>query len=249
MFSLVPDQLPEWVAWGLVVAATLTSAVTAALGVGGGVLLLAVMALLLPPAAVIPLHGMVQLGSNAGRALLTWRYLDWPLLLAFIPGVILGAWLASLFLVQLPMQTLQLTIAGFILFLCWGPKIPALALGRLGSFLAAVVTSFLSLFVGATGPLVAAFVKQQHAGRPLPTVANFAAAMTLQHLPKALVFGSAGFVFADWLGLLVLMIAGGALGTWLGLQFLARQSSQGFARWFNLLLTLLAVRLIWQAFT
>jgi len=249
MEFLLPEQLPEWVAWALVLAATLTSALTAALGVGGGVLLLAVMALVVPPAAVIPLHGMVQLGSNAGRALLTWRHLDWALLAAFAPGVVLGAWLASLFLVQLPMQTLQLTIAGFILFLCWGPRIPALALGRWGSFLAAWITTFLSMFVGATGPLVAAFVKQQHAGDAFRTVANFAASMTLQHLPKAIIFGSAGFVFADWLGLLAMMIAGGALGTWLGLKFLARRSNRHFSRLFNLLLTLLALRLIWQAFS
>ncbi|WP_404417578.1 sulfite exporter TauE/SafE family protein [Marinospirillum sp.] len=249
MTFLLPEQLPQWISLLLIVMATLTSAVTAALGVGGGVLLLAMMALVVPPAAIIPLHGMVQLGSNANRALLTWRHIDWKLLAAFAPGVLLGAWLASLFLVQLPMQFLQLTIAGFILFLCWGPKVSPLALGRLGSFLAAGATTFLSMFVGATGPLVAAFVKQQHQGDRFRTVANFAASMSLQHLPKAVIFGSAGFVFSDWLGLLVLMIAGGALGTWLGLKLLARQTNRNFSRFFNILLTLLALRLIWQAFS
>lgn len=249
MTFLLPEQLSQGISLLLILAAALTSAVTAALGVGGGVLLLAIMALVVPPAAIIPLHGMVQLGSNANRALMTWRHIDWKLLAAFTPGALLGAWLASLFLVQLPMQTLQLTIAGFILFLCWGPKVPPLALGRLGSFFAAAATTFISMFVGATGPLVAAFVKQQHQGERFRTVANFAASMSVQHLPKAVVFGSAGFVFADWLGLLVLMIAAGALGTWVGLQFLARQSNRNFARLFNILLTLLALRLIWQAVT
>lgn len=233
----------------LIFAAAITSVVTAALGVGGGVLLLAIMALVVPPAAIIPLHGMVQLGSNANRALMTWRHLDWKLLAAFTPGAVLGAWLASLFLVQLSTQLLQLSIAGFILLICWGPRVPALALGRWGSFVAALVTTFLSMFVGATGPLVAAFVKQQHQGERFRTVANFAAAMSIQHLPKAVVFGAAGFVFADWLGLLVLMVVAGALGTWLGLKLLARQSNHNFGRWFNVFLTLLALRLIWQALT
>ncbi|WP_114418433.1 sulfite exporter TauE/SafE family protein [Marinospirillum perlucidum] len=245
----LPEQLSTEISLLLILAAGLTSGVTAALGVGGGVLLLAIMALLVPPAAIIPLHGMVQLGSNANRTLMTWKHLDWKRLAAFFPGVLVGAWLASLFLVQLPMQWLQLGIAGFILFLCWGPKVPPLALGRVGSFLAAALTTFISMFVGATGPLVAAFVKQQHQGDRFRTVANFAASMSLQHLPKAVIFGSAGFVFADWLGLLALMIAAGALGTWAGLKFLARQSNQNFARFFNLLLTLLALRLIWQAFS
>ncbi|MBE0506378.1 MAG: sulfite exporter TauE/SafE family protein [Marinospirillum sp.] len=245
--SLLPDQLSIAAASFLILIAGLTSAITASIGVGGGVLLLAVMALMLPPAAIIPVHGMVQLGSNLNRALMTVKDIDWKLLAAFTPGAILGAWLASLFLVQLPVHVLQLTIAGFILFLTWGPKVPAIGLGRLGTFAAALITTFISMFAGATGPLVAAFVKQQHQGDRFRTVANFAAAMSVQHLPKALVFGAAGFVFMDWLGLMLLMIISGALGTWMGLQLLARLSNRNFGRIINIILTLLAIRLVWDA--
>jgi hypothetical protein len=42
-----------------------------AFGIGGGAALLAVMASLVPPAALIPVHGVVQVGSNLGRALTT----------------------------------------------------------------------------------------------------------------------------------------------------------------------------------
>lgn len=245
--SLLPDQFSIAAATFLILIAGLTSAITASIGVGGGVLLLAVMALMLPPAAIIPVHGMVQLGSNLNRALMTIKDIDWKLLAAFTPGAILGAWLASLFLVQLPVHVLQLTIAGFILFLTWGPKVPAIGLGRVGTFVAAVITTFISMFAGATGPLVAAFVKQQHQGDRFRTVANFAAAMSVQHLPKALVFGAAGFVFMDWLGLMLLMIISGALGTWLGLHLLARLSNRNFGRIINIILTLLAIRLVWDA--
>ena len=70
---LLPENLaPQW-ALALILTAALTSAVTAAMGAGGGVMLLAVMALVMPAAAIIPVHGMVQLGSNANRVLLTWR--------------------------------------------------------------------------------------------------------------------------------------------------------------------------------
>ncbi|KAA0873710.1 sulfite exporter TauE/SafE family protein [Nitrincola tapanii] len=249
MFNLLPPDLELSISLLLIACAGLTSAITASVGVGGGVLLLAVMALVLPPAAIIPVHGMVQLGSNLNRALMTLRDLDPKLLWVFAPGAFLGAWLGSLFLVQLPMALLQLIIAVFILYLCWGPKLPALALGQRGTFIAALVTSFISLFAGATGPLVAAFVKQRYQGEKFRTVANFAAAMSLQHLPKALVFGAAGFVFIDWLGLMLWMILAGALGTWLGLKVLRRMSHQGFNLAFNLLLSLLALRLIWQGLT
>ena len=170
------------------------------MGAGGGVMLLAVMALVMPAAAIIPVHGMVQLGSNANRVLLTWRDVNWRVIAWFAPGVILGAYAASLLLVRLPLELVQLSIAAFILVLCWGPAIPKVATGPVGTLLASTVTSFVSLFVGATGPLVAAFIKQQQSHRRLQTVATFAAAMTLQHLPKAFAFTAAGFIFHDWLG-------------------------------------------------
>lgn len=68
---LLPADLSLWAVLALVATACLTSAMTAALGIGGGVLLLAIMSMLLPAAAIIPLHGLVQLGSNANRAAFT----------------------------------------------------------------------------------------------------------------------------------------------------------------------------------
>jgi uncharacterized protein len=236
----------EWLV-ALVSASFVTSAITASLGIGGGVLLLAIMALVLPPAAIIPVHGLVQLGSNANRALLTLHHINLRVIAWFAPGVVLGAWLGSQFLVVLPIALVQLSIAGFILLLCWGPPIPKFATGPVGTLLAAGVTSFLSLFIGATGPLVAAFIKQQQQGERFSTVATFAAAMSLQHLPKALVYGAAGFVFMDWLGLIVLMILAGAAGTWVGLHALRNLSDRRFGSIFKLLLTLLALRLAWTA--
>ena len=91
-----------------------------------------------------------------------------------------------------------------------------------------------------------AFVKQQQTNRQA-TVATFAAAMTLQHAPKAMVFGMAGFAFKQWIVLVLAMIAAGALGTKLGLGRLQKISDQRFNGLFNLLLTLIAARLLWQA--
>lgn len=246
---LLPAVLSPLTALALIAASAVTSAITASLGIGGGVLLLAIMAIVLPPAAIVPVHGMVQLGSNAGRAAMTLRHINLRVIAWFAPGVLLGAWLGSLFLIDLPLSLIQLCIAGFILLLCWGPPIPKMATGPLGTLTAAGLTTFISLFVGATGPLVAAFVKQQQQGDRFSTVATFAAAMCLQHTPKAIVYGAAGFVFAEWLGLIILMVLAGTLGTWLGLRMLRRLTDRRFALAFNVLLTLLALRLIWQAAT
>ena len=242
----VPVGLSVWAVLVLIATACLTSAMTAALGIGGGVFLLAVLSMVLPAAAVVPLHGLVQLGSNANRAAFTAKHIRWPSLYWFAPGVLVGAVLASILLVELPSWLLQLSIASFILLLCWAPPMPQIATRAVGTFFAATITTLLSHFVGATGPLVAAFIKQQQ-GQRQATVATFAAAMTLQHAPKALVYSAAGFVFHEWLGLALAMVLAGVLGTKLGLKLLYKTSDQRFAQIFNILLTLLALRLIWQA--
>lgn len=238
--------LSEVVFWGLVLLSAGTSFMTATIGAGGGVVMIAAMALLLPPAALIPVHGMVQLGSNLGRAAMAWRHIDWPTMMVFAPFSVLGAIAASLVLLQLPVSVIQLTIAGFILYLCWGPKLPSVALRKRGTAIAAGATGFLALFIGASGPLVGAFIKAQFYER-YKVVSTFPAAMSVQHIPKAFVFGFAGFVFADWLLLIGLMIAAGLVGTWLGLHTLGKISDQRFDIAFKVILTILALRLLWQA--
>ncbi|WP_341502451.1 sulfite exporter TauE/SafE family protein [Gallaecimonas sp. GXIMD4217] len=241
---MIPAELNEALFWALVVLSALTSFVTAAFGAGGGALLLAVLALVLPSAAIIPVHGLVQLGSNLGRFSLSLRHVHWPTLAWFGPFSLLGSLLAAGVLVQLPLDWLRLAIAGFLLYLCWGPPLPWRVLGRAGIALAALVTGFLSPFLGASGPLVAAFLKAGGRDR-LGTVATFAGAMCVQHGPKALIFALAGFVFSAWLPLVLLMIASGLVGTWLGLRLLARLGERHFTLAFNLVLTLLALRLLW----
>lgn len=189
---------------------------------------------------------MIQLGSNGGRVMLTWKHIDWRTIAAFAPGVIAGALAGAWLLISLPDYLWQLTIALFVLYLCWGPALPKSAFGSIGIFIAASITSFISLFVGATGPLVAAFIKQIHADR-FQTVATFATAMTLQHAPKALVFGVTGFMFSHWLPFILAMIACGFAGTWLGLRLLNALNNRWFSRVLNLVLTVLALRLLWQA--
>ncbi|CAM3523904.1 Sulfite exporter TauE/SafE [Halomonas lysinitropha] len=228
----------------LIVISVFTSAFTAAVGVGGGVLMIMALAQVMPAAALIPVHGMVQFGSNVGRTAMTWRHVDRAMLVAFIPGVLLGALAAAWLLVRLPAGVLELSIAAFVLFTCWGPGLPKRALGRWGVLVVGAVTTLLSSLVGASGPVVAAFIKQSQEGR-LAKVATFSACMLLQHLTKAFVFGVAGFVFRDWLPLMLMMVAAGFVGTWLGLRLLHWLPEHRFDILFKWALTLLALRLVW----
>ena len=243
-FLLGPLSPGVWIA--LVLSAAFTSMMTAALGAGGGVMLLAVMAQVLPAQVIIPVHGIVQMGSNLGRAVMAWRHIDWKVIAAFLPGAVVGAGLGAWLLVSLPPTVLYLSIAATILYLCWGPKLPRLVLGPAGTAAAGAVTTFLTLFAGATGPLVAAFIKQIHADR-FRSIATFAAAMSVQHIFKAGVFMGAGVNLAAWFGPMAAMIAAGAGGTWAGLHLLKRMKDADFMRLCNSVLSVLALRLVWQA--
>ena len=62
-----------------------------------------------------------------------------------------------------------------------------------------------------------------------------------------MVFEGIGVSLADWWPLLFYMILSGALGTWIGFKMLKRVADKHFQTAFNIVLTLLAIRLIWQA--
>lgn len=231
---------------GLIVLAGFTSLITASLGIGGGVLLLAVMATTVPVAALIPLHGLVQLGSNGNRAVMTRRHIDWKMLIYFSLGALPGALLASLVVVQLPLVVIQYAVAGFILFLVWGSKPQVREMSPLGRMLAGAVTTLVAMFVGATGPLVAAFVHRNGYSK-MQITATFASCMTFQNILKAVVFTAVGFQFFAWLGLISAMVLSGFIGTWAGLKILSKIPPERFLRVFRWIVTLLALKLIWEA--
>jgi len=230
----------------LIVASFFTSLMTATVGIGGGVLLLAVMAGSLPVAALIPVHGLVQLGSNGNRAVMTLKHIDRNMLKFFALGAVIGAFLASFVVVQLPLVFIQFAVAAFILFLVWGSKPKAQEMKPAGRVMAGFVTTLVSMFVGATGPLVAAFVHRNNYSK-MQITGTFASCMTLQHGLKAFVFTFVGFSFVQWAGLIVAMVLSGALGTYVGLKVLKRVPTQKFMLAFKLVVTLLAFRLLWQA--
>ncbi|TCK16466.1 sulfite exporter TauE/SafE family protein [Marinobacterium mangrovicola] len=246
MSGLLPPDLALAEALLLIVTAGFTSMLTAAMGIGGGLLLLAVMGQIVPLNALIPVHGLVQLGSNANRALMMRKHIDWRMAGLFAAGAIPGAILASMVVIQLPLVTIQLCIGLFILWLVWGPKLSKHELSRASFMLMGALTTVLTVFVGATGPMVGAFIHRNSFDR-FRTVGTFATCLSVQHMLKAAVFSFIGFSFIDWLGLSLLMVASGALGTWIGLNLLKKIPPERFSLIFKTLVTLLALRLIWLA--
>ena len=72
-----------------------TSCLAAIIGMGGGILLIALMPGLVPAAAIIPIHAATQLASNVSRAAFGWRDIDRGIIPAFTVGALAGAWLGG----------------------------------------------------------------------------------------------------------------------------------------------------------
>ena len=76
MDFLFPDSMSLFLFLLMMITAGFTSFISAAFGAGGGLMLLVVMASFMPMAVVVPVHGLVQLGSNANRLLLSFKHID-----------------------------------------------------------------------------------------------------------------------------------------------------------------------------
>ena len=238
---LRPEGMSELIFLALIGTSFIASFITAAFGIGGGGLLLAVMATLVPVTALIPTHGVIQIGSNLGRVLMTFRHVFWPALPWFTVGSVIGALAGGAVVVNLPVALVQIGIGAFVMWSVLGTAPKSI---RDWPFLIGAVSSFLTMFFGATGLFVATFTKSQNLPRHAH-VATHATLMTVQHGVKSAAFGLLGFAFAEWWGFVIVMIAAGFIGTLAGLQLLNRMDDRRFKRALDIVLLLLSARLIY----
>lgn len=245
--AILPDAIAPGVALLLIGASVFTSAITAAFGVGGGIVMLLLMSLFMPVSALIPVHGVVQLGSNTGRAFHMRRAAAPMMMVPFAIGGILGALAGGSIVTDLPDALLKTVLAAFIIFLTWVKLPPLPSAGSPLVFgIGGAISTALSMFVGATGPLVAALMGKAFETRH-QVVANSAIGNTIQHVLKVAVFGFLGFNLAPWLPLTVAMIASGFAGTLFGARLLDRMDDGQFRFWFRICVTIMAAELLRRA--
>lgn len=219
------------------------SFITASLGLGGGLLVMATMASMLPPQVLIPLHGIVQLGSNAGRAAIMRASILRSVIPPFLIGTVIGAAIGGNLVITLPTAILQMVLGAFVLYATWGPKLRARRPGTKSFFGIGLVGALVTMFVGATGPLVAPFAAAASDKRQ-EVVATHAAMMTIQHGFKIIAFGVLGFAFGPYIPLLCGLLACGFAGTWVGKHMLNALPEKAFRFALKTVITLLAFRLL-----
>lgn len=230
----------------LIPFAFLTSLTAAIGGIAGGVILISVMPGFLPPAAIVPVHGVVQIASNVSRAAFGIRHVEWRIFWSYAAGAVGGALLGAQIVPYIAWENMPLALGIFILVFTWMPRLgsgPGLP-GRftlLGAFQTA-----LSLFIGIAGPLNMPFLLRENLGRDR-TVITHSVQMTAMHLLKVVTLGILGFAFWPYWKLVVGMVVAASAGSWLGTKLRGYVPENVFRQGIKILITILAFRMILRA--
>ncbi|MCV2884683.1 sulfite exporter TauE/SafE family protein [Aestuariibacter sp. AA17] len=222
---------------------TLTSAVAAIAGMGGGMMLIAILPSFLPASAVIPVHGVAQLASNGSRAFIAITHVRWAFLKPFLVGSVLGVLCVSVLVRYVSAQTLLVGMALYILLTLWSTAFSRFIKRAERFSVAGFWQSGLSVVVGATGPLTTTLLTKKCDSKDEIIVTN-AVFMAFSHGFKIPLFLWVGFNYATYWLEIVLLSIGAVLGSYVGTWLRQFVSDQHFKLWVKIALTLLAIRII-----
>ncbi len=235
----------------LTLAALLTATISGIIGMGGGILLLAVMAGFMPLSQAVPLHAAVQLVSNGTRIVAFIESVDWRTVSRFVlgalPGVVIGflilRWIGNLDRAE---PYLKIIIGVYILTVTHLPK-PRKEAHRPWRFdftLLGLLVGTLGLVVGAIGPIIApmfarrGFVKEN-------LIATKAVCQMCTHAMKIPAFAALGQLeITTFSTLLVAMAAMAVVGTFLGKRLLKHVSPEVFVLLYKVALTVAGLKLL-----
>jgi uncharacterized membrane protein YfcA len=162
-------------------------------------------------------------------------------------GSIVGVAVGGSVAVALRADILRGALGVFIIYTVWGPKLKFVGESNLVSVVMGAVSSVLTMFFGATGPFAAALLRQR-GYTPQGLIGTHSACMGAQHAFKIVAFAILGFEFADWLGLIAMLLLASLAGTLIGSYVLRRMSAGLFSTLLKMVLTILAVNLLAVAF-
>lgn len=231
------------IAFSLGGIALLTSLVAAVIGFAGGMMLIAIMPIFLSPALIIPIHGITQLASNASRMVFSWQHVQWVLLPKFLVGSLFGLSIFGGLLMNMPTHFIPLFIGLYILLTLWSQPFTTFINRYENFYVIGFLQTGLGLLVGATGPIALSVLTKQ-LGQHNQIIATSSLFMTVSHLAKVCVFGWMGFALFDHWVVIVCMVCGAILGSWVGTKLRRLTSNQRLILIIKYLLSALAANMI-----
>ncbi|NTS77153.1 sulfite exporter TauE/SafE family protein [Catenovulum sp. SM1970] len=233
--------------WLLACITLVTSFIAAVVGFGGGMLLIALMPLFVSPQLIIPVHGLTQISSNASRFIFALKDVQWPKVWPFLLGSILGTAFFSSFLLIIPLDYIPIAIGVYLLLNLWSPSFKKQISRFENYYLIGFLQTGLGLIVGATGPLSLTILTKELKDKE-QIIATSAVFMTISHLAKIPVFIFISVQLLPHLPIILLMVSAAILGSYLGTRFRLKLDNKTVIKWLKILLTLLALHMIWACF-
>ncbi|MGK0255925.1 MAG: putative membrane protein YfcA [Arcobacteraceae bacterium] len=220
-----------------------TSLVAGVVGIGGGLLLIAILPNFLPIAALIPVHGFTQMFSNVSRAYFGYKDIQFEVVPKFLLGSIFGVGLMALILDMISIVYIPLFIGSYILLSLWSVKFNNKIKRYENYYLIGFLQSGLSVVVGATGPLTTTLLLKDYNDKD-KIVSTAALLMSITHLLKVLVFVYFGFKFSEYFNIIAVMVVGVVIGSYLGTKLRDKIDGKKLLFTLKILLSILAVKLI-----
>lgn len=235
--------MPNEIILGLITF--ITSGLTGMIGVGGGMILIAILPSFLPVSALIPIHGINQWSSNFSRAAFSYKDIQFQVIPMFVFGSIIGVLLMSTIIFFISLSYIPFFIGLYILLSLHSDTFNKKIRKFENYFLIGFFQTGLSMVVGATGPLsMTLLLKEFNDGNKV--IATQAALMSLTHTFKIFAFIFFGFVFFDYIGIILTMMIGSILGSYVGTLFRKKIDEVKFKKVLKILLTLLALKAIFS---
>ena len=220
-----------------------TSTVAGVVGIGGGMMLIAILPSFLPLNALIPVHGLTQMSSNFSRAVFGYKDVQYAVIPNFLLGSIVGIGIFAAIINFISLEYVPLFIGAYILLSLWSAKFNEKIKKFENYYIIGFFQTGLSIVVGATGPLTMTLLLKDYGDKD-KVVATGAALMSITHILKVFVFMYFGFVFFDYIGIIVAMIIGAVAGSWAGTKLRDKIDGKKFTMILKVLLSALAIKLI-----
>tara|TARA_B100002052_G_scaffold162000_1_gene147492 strand:+ start:2891 stop:3637 length:747 start_codon:yes stop_codon:yes gene_type:complete len=240
----------------LILSAFITSSISAVVGMGGGIILLGIMAFIIPQGfLVIALHGIIQLISNSTRTYVFRKHLKKTLLKQFALGAFCGLLLACLLIIlfinafkvnsanEINIEFLKPIIGLFIIWYLYIKKTKQVKRNKT-FYKVGIISGLSTVFIGATGPLIAPFFLQDNFSKK-NIVANKAACQAISHIGKIPIFiYFFNINYFTHLYILIPLVIVVFLGTYIGKSILSCVPEKIFKMIFKISLTAIAINLI-----
>lgn len=214
-----------------------------------GGLQLAVIAATLPAPVAIPVHAWITGCSALFRS---WNFrssIDCRYVAAFAPVSLLASVLGVSIALRLDPAILQILVGLFILqvSLRQSRSDPPYHRRAFAShpMVAAGITGFATVFVGATGPLLFALMARRF-DEKADLMGTFSACLTIQHFSKVVLFGAMGAVVLEYPTLLATALVASWCGTWLGSFTLTSISEMRYRLYLKIAMSLMGTFLVVQ---